>query len=429
VKKLLKVLLALGIVLLMAGAAAHFWASQSIARLEQIWTAEVAAERAAAAEKRRPVLRGDPRAGVNAALEYEALIAKMDADKSAPGPLTQAAKSPPGPLDPGVAGYLERHRAEVAALRESVRADRCDWKIEWERGAEIRLPKLIPAGRLADLLIIDGHERALAGDARGAAERYLDAARFGGDIGEAAGVVSVSLGGALSDRAYEAVGRLISAGALGADALAAIERETGFLETALASVAAKIDQERLGNNAQMLRDAGSGVFETLKFVTPVDRTPPIWPLLLPARLSIAFTWPEYDRVMREFGAALALSDRAARAARLAALRRETEASRNPLIAMNAPSGDEKFGAVADRARARRAIVLAAAAIARHRLEKGAFPAALGEAMAAPPRDPFGPAAVLYQRAADGASARVASLGTTDKGEPIALELGKQPSSK
>ncbi|MBI3370302.1 MAG: hypothetical protein HY017_00915 [Betaproteobacteria bacterium] len=423
-KKLLKVLLVLAILLLVPGVAAYFWAGQSIGRLEETWKAEAVAERAAAAKKRRPVLRGEARKGVNAVPEYEALLAKIEADKGAPGSLAQAANSPRAPLDPGVAAYLERHRAEVAAIREAVRADGCDWKIEWERGAEIRFPNLLVAGRLADLLIVEGHERAFAGDARGAAERYLDAARFAADIGEAAGVISVNLGGALSDRAYEAVGRLISAGTLGADAVAAIELEIGLLDSALASVAAKIGQERLGNNAQMLRDAGSGVFETLKLVTPVDQTAPIWPLLIPSRLYIAFTWPEYDRIMREFGTALALADRDARAGRLVALRRETEASRNPLIAMNAPSGDVKFGVNVDRARARRAVVLAAAAVARHRLGKGVFPTSLGEAMAAPPRDPFGPAAILYQRAADGASARVTSAGTTDKGEPIAVELGK-----
>ena len=428
--KFLKVLVVIALVLMVLGAGAYVWAGWGIARFEQAWRAEIAAERAAAADKRRPVLRGEPRPGVNAAPEYEVLIAKIYADSSATGALTQAAKAPPGPLEASVATDLDRHRAQVAAVREAVRADRCDWKIEWERGAEIRLPKLVPACRLADLLIIQGHERALAGDARGAAERYLEAARFAADMGEAAGLISVNFGAAISDRAYEAVGRLVGHGALGAEGLAAVEREIGLLDAALASVAAKLRHERLAITAQMLRIGGvMDVRETLKVVTPVGETPSIWPLLLPSRVFVALTWPEYERVLREFEAAVALPDRDARAARLAALRREAEASWNPIVAMSAPSGDAKFGIAADRASARRAIVLAAAAVARYKLEKGVFPASLGETMAAPPRDPFGPGPVLYQRATDGASARVASLGTTDKGEPIAVELGTKVSSK
>jgi hypothetical protein len=48
------------------------------------------------------------------------------------------------------------------------------------------ISSLLPASTLATLLVLERHERARGGDARGAVERYLDAIRFGGDLREGA---------------------------------------------------------------------------------------------------------------------------------------------------------------------------------------------------------------------------------------------------
>ncbi|MBI3723938.1 hypothetical protein HY251_08305 [bacterium] len=158
------------------------WASYRLSAFDAFWQRAIKNERERVAARRSPVLRGVA-SDDDAAPRYKGgLSVSIDSKEERLLILGEAEGRPNKPV-PILFPVLERHRTELANLREALHCTRCDWKIAYEDGSGTPgLPDPGVALWLGSLLIVEGHERALSGDPKGAAERYLDAARFGADF-------------------------------------------------------------------------------------------------------------------------------------------------------------------------------------------------------------------------------------------------------
>jgi hypothetical protein len=143
------------------------------------WRQRVKAERAADLDRvralRSPVFHGDSR-DEDCVPRYEELLASAR---------TWDAEALKGAVELGPAAFVRSsvnarrilHESEAVRrkLHEAVECARCDWGV----GKQHDLDALRALGHI---LILEGHERVSAGDPRGAALAYLDAARFGIDL-------------------------------------------------------------------------------------------------------------------------------------------------------------------------------------------------------------------------------------------------------
>ena len=259
----------------------------------------------------REALYGETRDG-DAREGYEAAIAAILTDLPAK-PLSQAiegaALGAVLPLSATLTALLEAHRGEVETLRRAAHA-RGDAALD-ARGSGRRVEAM---RTLTWLVVLEGHESACRGDARGAAERYLDAARFAADVAAGGSIVSHMIGLGLLRSPLHALDDLVANGHRGAGDLEMLATALERMPRLGVLLAGALDQER-----RVSLDYGYAVARgdplQDELSTPLD--------VLPLRMQIALTWRGRDEIWREAIAAVALADREAR--RAAVARAETHA--------------------------------------------------------------------------------------------------------
>jgi hypothetical protein len=425
-RKVFRIVIGIVFALALVAGGVFFWATRTIEEIEARWKADIAAEHARAAAVRRAPLRGEAR-DANAAEEYWALAKSFGpalADPQQPKSdlkvvheLATAVFAAPAPLSADAAAFMAAHADAIAALREATRAARCDWKLAYEDGIAMPIPNLVVLRVLAEMLILDGHARELAGDPRGAAERYLDCVRFGADLGEGGDVLLFMGSVSFSATGDRQLARLAGSGALADADLAEVERELGLLEAAIPALAGAVRAERLIHVADLLELPRTGKRKGV--AASVAPEPTAWRTIVGA-----WDLRNTDRALRGAEAALAIPGAKARREQLSAIEAAPPIWRAQWVwCPNLPVMDD----TACEAAALRRITAAAVAAARFRAKRGEFPAALGDCMADVPEDPFDDAPLRYARAPDGGSAKIWSVG--DAGAPserTALELKAPP---
>ncbi len=290
----------------LAAAGAEVWGRVSLAAYDERSDAAVMAERQRRAATLRPTLRGEP-LDADAAPRYRSIFDSIrpaaDQGWNAFAPLREAGDADPfAPLSPAAKTLLEGHRAAIAELRTATRCRRCLLGVDFD-------PAVVFGGRSATLpirwlaaaLVVEGHEHAQGGDLRGAAERYLDVVRFGGDVAPCSSL-SALIGGAVEESGLVALGRLVLSGRLEASLVEQIERERAVLEANRASLADGFRCDRLfwGHLQRTIR------------VAPVQAgldEPVILPALIPYRALAAHAVSAADPVHRRLEAALRAGDR------------------------------------------------------------------------------------------------------------------------
>lgn len=124
------------------------------------------------------------------------------------GELTAAATRPAEPLPAELVARLDAVRPDVEKLCAAARSRRARWSFElgkaWQGGG----PSLHASRYLALAAIVDGHQRANAGDVVGAAERHLDVLRFGSDF-QGGPLLPTLIGSAVEQLALQAAARLV----------------------------------------------------------------------------------------------------------------------------------------------------------------------------------------------------------------------------
>jgi hypothetical protein len=371
---------------------AAWWGRSRLAAFAATWRADVAAERARAAARRSPVLRGEARPE-NAAPVYRKVLDGVDTgDEAALSPAT--ATRPGARLPAGVSALLEKHRGDLEALDRALLDDRCDWETRFEDGLDGWFPGMAAGHALTTLLVLDGHARAARGDVPGAAARYLDVVRFGADLGTPGSLVSVVLGMDVQARGLDALTILVISG------------EAGVPRAEIEAAFAKLEPLAPG--------AGDGLLgERLCLGWFFDRRFSDHPAVLARGVATI------DAVLRDAEKVARSDDRAARA-RIALEQEATGPSASSVAAMALPdcTGAMRAG---DSLAARYALLHAAIAIEGARTEDG-FPAT-----PALPIDPCAPPAKLgYETSPDGRGYRLWSAGANGRddgghGDDIAFE--------
>jgi hypothetical protein len=410
------VIAAFGIAAVAVPLAMWAFVRMTVGNLERKWRADVDEERARRERApARPPLRGEAR-DVDAAAEYMAILGRSSFSESHAevAKLQGVVVGAPGPIPGDVVAILERHRDDIAALREATRGARCGPLFDLvDHAGRSPPPNLLYARTLANLLLLEGEERARAGDARGAAERDLDCMRFGADLGADGSLLCVLVGISVRALGEEALARRIASGALAVGDLAEVERELSVLDGLVAPLERTVRLERIEDVGKILAVARGETSFSRWGGAPDWRE----------RALTAWGAGEVDRIMRLAEDACRIEDRRARNAAFGAVAGEVDRSRSldplviavPNVAAAAEAVDEEL--------ARRRVVRAAAAVARFRAERGAYPAAIAEAGPGVPLVAWEGAPLGYERAEDGASARVFFTGAV---RGFAVELGKPP---
>lgn len=160
----------------------------------------------------RPVLK-EPAKDADAAEVYRPLVEAHSQRIAREGwaglaELTTAATRPAEPLPAELVARLDAVRPDVEKLCAATRSRRARWSFElgkaWQGGG----PSLPASRYLALAAIVDGHQRANAGDVIGAAERYLDVLRFGSDF-QGGPLLPTLIGSAVEQLALQAAARLV----------------------------------------------------------------------------------------------------------------------------------------------------------------------------------------------------------------------------
>jgi hypothetical protein len=245
------------------------------------------AERRRRATERRPALRG-PVLEEDAAPRYLSLMSRVARDAPDRDVLHKSVAAGPGSaLSPDALALLERRRDLVAETREAVRCAFCAWELKPHPPNE-PVPSLMPARTLADLLVVEGHERARAGDGRGAAERYLDAVRLGSDLAGGS-LLSNLVGTTAAGSGLDALGRLlVSETRL---PLAQVAAELAILEGGLPTLATALREQRF---------QVAGGLELARRPEDLFAAPPVMPAIVPYRLLAAQAAAAAERQWREW---------------------------------------------------------------------------------------------------------------------------------
>jgi hypothetical protein len=157
---------------------------------------------------------------------------------------------------------------------------------------------MLGARYLVTLVSLEGNERAQAGDLTGAADRYLDLVRFGGDLGRG-GVLHVLLGSTAEQTGLMALGRLVRSGRLQPPLLDRVEHERGLLERDRSSFA-----NALANDRRML----DGLDELIDTWSSNLGEPLVLPWVVPYRALAAHAVRVADPLRRKFEQAAAKDD-------------------------------------------------------------------------------------------------------------------------
>lgn len=403
-KKIAIGFVALLVVLLVGDFAAELWGKARLEAYDVTWQKAIAAEQERLASIRMPVLRGTP-LDENAAPRYQKLMDRVE--KIVDATLSSTAKTGPGvSIPPSAAKRVAENQPAIAQLREAVRCTRCNWEIKLEDGPMAKTPKLLPALVLTNLLVIEGHQRAAAGDPAGAAERYLDAARFGADFG-AGMLIMIMVGETIEERAMDALGRLIVSTKTGTLLpLADLDRQLARLEPVLPSAVQGFRSERLwpGSLKKMLDDGS--------WKEVVGGQPGLIYYLVPRRALVASMLPSLEEINSEAERAAATEDRTERAKIVAGIEKRARTTWNPLVAMAVPNVN-RICQRSDMVLAKFRLVRTAIAIEQHRSPAGLYPPAPAGILL--PVDPLAaPARLHYQALSQGKGYRIWSVGDNGK---------------
>jgi hypothetical protein len=414
-KKVAMVVAVLIVLLVAARIVMGVLGESQLAEIQERWKKSIAEHRERITKLRQPVVRGTP-VDENAADRYKKAIAAiekakdLEIGKKGAAAIGEALKAGvQKPLSPELVELLDAHRSEIALVRQGTRCTRCDWQLEWERGISMPSPPLLQARMLTSLLILEGHERAQAGDARGAYERYVDVARFGCDLAACGGMLTSMIGMSTCDPAFRAIGNLAAFDAKGEPKpLAAADAELAKLEPCLPSFADAMRAERLVMNGLCMlgsmSEAGAGGESS-----PAD-------VVLPSKWILASAIETMDPCFAEMEEAAA--DPKRRRAVCAAVDARLKESKNPIVALGSPTfSPHRFDELFARYRlARAAIAIERAAVALH------YPKTID--LPVDPCDENG-AKLRYQLSADELGYRVWSVRTEGRefGGPIAKDAG------
>lgn len=392
--------------------AGNLWARSRFSACEEIWKRDLAAERARIAALRMPVLRGEA-LDENAAARYMPLLASLgggypvtgnrdpEFDKLTFDLFKAAAAAPRDPLAEPVRQLLDHRRGLLVALREATRCSRVDWAFQYERGGEAPIVSLLAARWLSNLLVVEGHERVQAGDPQGAAERYLDVARFGADLATQGVLIHGLIGIAVEDAGLRALGTLLTSSDPAKLPLGPIAGELARLEAAQASLGPAWRGEVLVL-FPTLRGGLAALDERGRGDALLD--------VLVGRALAADSLDGVDPWLRTAEHAMAEGDAAKADATIQRLESGILASRNPITRARWPSSLRARLSAVD-ARARFALLKAAVNLEHDRLRDRRYPDTLAE----PPVDPWGsPAALHYRVEAGGAGYALWSLGENRK---------------
>jgi hypothetical protein len=401
------------------------WVTVSLRQLERTFEADVAAEREIQSAWRSPVsLRGDPLAE-NAVDAYER--ARRWQDLSSMSPNLRAVHSG-APLDVMAASQA------LGELSRAARLTSREWDLRFEQGVEQFFGGLGAWEALGHSAVATGNNDARTESSAGAAVSYRDAARLGLHVSSGPTLNHAILGRGIAGCALDALARLLASGELSGEDAGRALAEALALESRIPSLAEAARRHRLAYLGSLrLVARGEKTIE--------DATGIVVDAYIPERPFVALTWRSYDGLMREIEQALAAPDRSEQFARLKPLfdRGMTAGRMNPFLwaggtwqATDAAEADHEL-------RARFPLLRAVHGVVRFREQHGRFPAALADALPAPPLDPFDGKPIRYQRAVDGKTAKVWSIGsnamddlgtpypdvTLDKGhdEPIGAEPG------
>lgn len=404
VKKIAIGFVVLFVVLLVGFLAAELWGKARLETYDVAWQKAISAERQRLAAIRMPVLHDEP-LDENAAPRYQKLMDRVE--KIVDPTLSSTAKTGPGgSIPPSVAKLVAENQPAIVQLREAVRCTRCNWEIKLEDGPMAKTPKLLPALALTNLLVVEGHQRAAAGDPAGAAERYLDAARLGADFGTGL-FIMIMVGETIEERALDALGRLVVSTKTGAPLpLAEVDRQLVKLEPVLPSAVLGFRSERLwpGSLKKMLDDG------TWKDV--VGGQPGLIYYLVPRRALVASMLSSLEAINIEAEGAAATADRAERAKIVAGIEEFARKTWNPLVAMSIPNV-ARICQRSDMVLAKFHLVRAAIAIEQHRSPAGLYPPAPAGILL--PVDPLAaPARLHYQPLSGGKGYRIWSVGDNGK---------------
>jgi hypothetical protein len=320
-------------------------------------------------------------------------------DASSAGPLAKAvATGPRQPLGPEALRLLTENRQVVQGLRQAVHANRCVWELKAVAPHE-PIPSLFPYRTMANLLVLEGHEAARNGDARGAAERYLDAVRFGGDLREGP-LISNLIGIAVAEIGLDALGRLTASEAR--PPLAQVRSEMTKLEGHLPTLVTALRQERLQLVEGLAR---------VQDANEVFGVPPVLPLLVPYRLLFAQAAEAVDPRWRAIERASAIPDRAEAERIIAAA--EPGPAWNPVFRLVSPEHAARTRVSVDLLAARFALVKAALALEEGVAKGGPYPKDAASLSLA--KDPLSPSRPLrYERSADGRGYKLWSVGINEQ---------------
>lgn len=356
----------------------------------------------------RPVLR-EPGLEANAVDAYRPLLeaqrARIDLSGNFLGDLGKSVGSPGTPLAPSVAAALERSRADIAALREATRSRRAVWPFEYEKSFSAEIPYLLGVRVLAQLALLEGHERASAGDVAGAAETYLDVLRFGTDFGDGPLIMTL-IGTAVERMAVEALARLVRSPRGGA-VLDRVDAGVALLQPALLDIGPAWRSERLSFAALGPTDDGRE-FASLIGVLTDSVSAPLPPRLVPWNAYTASAVEAANRTFRDLEAAAAKGDpRARKEIEDHFLERYYFATPNFIYRTLIPSILRAHISV-DEARVMAAAVRTAVSLEKRRAKEGRYPADPGVLpvdLIAADGTPL-----HYRVAADGASYALWSVG-------------------
>lgn len=340
------------------------WGGGQLSAIEEGWRADIARERDRVAKLRQPVVRGTA-LDENAVDRYRKAIDAIDQAKDlkpskATGAIADAmSKGPFKPLSPEVVELLDAHRSEIALIRQGTRCSKVDWRYEWEKGFALPLPPLLPCRTAANLLILEGRERAQAGDARGAYDRYLDAARFGCDLSSGGPLISQMIGIAICSQAFNEIARLAASDPKGEPKpLASAEAELAKLEPCLPSFALAIHGERV--------NIGSiAIYASANEIGGTEASVADW--VLPGKAILANAHHTLDPCLREIEDAAGDRKRCREVSATVAAR--CSESSNPIVAMTLINFEQvtlNYDDLLARYRlARSAIAIERAAVALH----------------------------------------------------------------
>jgi hypothetical protein len=353
--------------LVVASAVFAIWANGRMAALDVACAVEGAAEKARIAAERQPVLRGEGR-DENAAPLYRKAFFGLETLDAATVDAHCSGLKPGQALSAEAAGFVDEHRAQIAAVRDATHCTRCDWEFEWEKGVAAPLPPLLSVRFLAQLTIAEGYERLAAGDAAGAAERFADVLRFGSDF-HAGPLIMQMISIVVEEKAIGAIADAIAFGSFPAPVRAQLAAEVAKLETSgsRARLADSMRVERL----QLERLILSGVGDNL---TGVDADAAAFEgLRIFGNRSFALLLPDMDAFLRDVEEACQITDRAEWDKQAAAILSRVEASRNPFVRVATPNAAAAV-AFQDRLMARIRLCQTALALEDERGAGGTFPA-------------------------------------------------------